>query len=68
MNTEDKLRSEIKQQLEKVTEANSPEIYKRLQTMDGYASLEDSIIRQMIATGTTPAAVIPQMETEYTML
>lgn len=68
MDTEKELRLEIKSQLEKVTQANSPELFIRLQTPEGYAGIEDTIIQQVIATGVTPAALIPQLETEYSMI
>lgn len=68
MDIEKELRLEIKSQLEKVTEANSPELFSRLQTPEGYAGIEDVIINQVVATGVTPAALIPQLETEYSMM
>jgi len=73
MNTkklENKLRLEIKAQLNKVTQANSPlvwaEIHRQNGTLNtvGYARIESRIINKIIAGQLTPAAAIPQLEQE----
>lgn len=58
------LREEILRQLKKVTQANSPHLWKRLRTKEGYRNLEDQIIQRVIALQIVPAAIIPQMESE----
>jgi len=67
---ETKLRLEIKEQLCKVTQANSPliwaEIHKsngKLNTI-GYARIESRIINKIIVGQLTPSAAIPQLEQE----
>jgi hypothetical protein len=70
-NLEQQLRLDIKKQLSKVTQANSPniwaEIYKPDGTLDliGYAHVETKLIRRIISGQLTPAAAIPQLEQEY---
>jgi hypothetical protein len=73
MNTKDletQLRLEIKAQLSKITQANSPliwvEIHKsngKLNTI-GYTRIESRIIGKIIAGQLTPSAAIPQLEQE----
>lgn len=63
-NTETLLRKEILQQLQRLTPANSPNLYPKIQTEKGYKLLEQKIIERIIANGITPAAVIPQLEME----
>lgn len=60
-------RHEILKQLKKVTRANSPTIWQRLQTKEGYASIENIVIQRSISGRLVPAAVIPQLETELSM-
>jgi DNA repair protein RadC len=61
---EKQLRDEILFQLKKVTRANSPHIWQKIQTRDGYRILEEQIIAQVLAQQIVPAAIIPQMECE----
>jgi hypothetical protein len=61
---ERELRSEILSQLKKVTPANSPAIFEQIQTPQGYARIENQVIRRVISQRLVPAAVIPQLETE----
>jgi DNA repair protein RadC len=61
---EKELRDEILLQLRKVTSANSPHIWERIQTRDGYRILEEQIISRVISQQIVPAAIIPQMECE----
>ena len=65
--TERELRSEILKQLKKVTKANSPAIWQQIQSPEGYARIENRIIRRVISQRLVPAAVIPQLETELSM-
>lgn len=64
------LRLEIKKQLSKVTKANSPNIYAVIHNtngslnLNGYARIETRLIQRIIAGQLTPAAAIPQLETE----
>jgi len=67
MNTEQKLRKQINDLLQRITEANSPELYKLI-AEGNYATVEDSVIRMVIANGITPDAAIPFLETEYSMI
>jgi len=64
---EKELREEILKQLKKVTKANSPNIWERIQTKEGYSKLEEQIIYKVINQHLVPAAIIPQMETELNM-
>lgn len=66
--TEIKLRNEIKAQLDRVTYANSPNIWDQMQTAQGYLRLEQTIIDRMLATQLTPGAIIPQLEQEAQMM
>lgn len=61
---EKELREEILHQLKKVTKANSPNIWERIQTREGYLKIEEQIINKVINQHLVPAAIIPQMETE----
>jgi len=71
---EHQLRLEIKEQLSKVTKANSPniwaEIYKPDGTLNlpGYARIEAKLIRRIISGQLIPAAAIPQLEQEYDLM
>lgn len=62
--TIDQLRSEILKSLKMVTENNSPQIHKRIQTKDGYSWVESEIISLVLSTGQAPAMCIPQIESE----
>jgi DNA repair protein RadC len=64
---EKELREEILHQLKKVTKANSPNIWERIQTKEGYSKLEEQIIYKLINQHLVPAAIIPQMEIELNM-
>jgi DNA repair protein RadC len=61
---ENELREEILRQLKRVTKANSPNLWERIQTQQGYKSLEQQIINRIINQHLVPAAIIPQMESE----
>ena len=67
---ESKLRLEIKEQLSKVTHANSPliwaEIHRPNGTLNtvGYTRIESRIIGKIITGQLTPSAAIPQLEQE----
>ncbi len=58
------LRDDILRQLRKVTMVNSPHIWQKIQTREGYQNLEEEIIRRVVALQIVPAAIIPQMEME----
>jgi hypothetical protein len=64
------LRLEIKEQLRKVTKANSPNIHAALYqsngslNVNGYARIEGKLVQKIIAGQLTPAAAIPQLEQE----
>jgi len=67
---QDKLRLAIKKELAKVTESNSPAIWKRIHNkkgflnQKGYQQIESMVIKKMIAGQLTPQAAIPQLEME----
>lgn len=73
-NLEQRLRLEIKEQLIKVTKANSPNIWAEIHTQDGklnlrgYARIETILIHRIISGQLTPAAAIPQLEQEYELM
>jgi ABC-type glycerol-3-phosphate transport system substrate-binding protein len=68
------LRMEIKEQLRKVTRANSPNIYAAIHhsngslNLKGYARIEGKLVQKIIAGQLTPAAAIPQLEQELDLL
>jgi hypothetical protein len=68
------LRLAIKEQLSKVTRANSPHIYDAIYNgnaslnQTGYSRIEGKLIRKIIAGQLTPAAAIPQLEQELDLL
>jgi hypothetical protein len=64
-NLEGELRRDILEQLRKVTRVNSPHLWKNLQTREGYLAMEEEIIRRVVALQIVPAAIIPQMESEF---
>ena len=67
---EDQIRLDIKNELSKLTQMNSPYVWGLFHHRNGkldkaaYANLEEKIIRMMLAGNIPPAAVIPQMEME----
>ncbi|MCX6257963.1 MAG: JAB domain-containing protein [Bacteroidia bacterium] len=61
---ENKLRQEIFDQLKKVTKVNSPNIWEKIQSADGYRAMEEQIIKQVISHQIVPAAIIPQLESQ----
>lgn len=69
-----RLRLEIKEQLSKVTRANSPNIWDTIHKPDGslnlqgYARIEARLVHKIIAGQLTPAAAIPQLEQEYELM
>lgn len=68
------LRLAIKEQLSKVTRANSSHIYSAIYNgngslnQTGYSRIEGKLIRKIIAGQLTPAAAIPQLEQELDLL
>ena len=68
------LRLEIKEQLSKVTRANSPNIYAAIYNsngilnMNGYARIEGKLVQKIISGQLTPAAAIPQLEQELDLM
>lgn len=59
MNTKEKLRQEILEQLKKVNKNNCPKIHEILQTTDGYLWIENKIINMLINERLTPSGCIP---------
>ncbi len=68
------LRLEIKEQLSRVTKANSPNIYSAIYStngnlnVNGYARIEGKLVQKIIAGQLTPAAAVPQLEQELDLL
>ncbi len=58
------LRENIKTALATVTPANSPTIYKLIQTESGYKNVEEMIITKMIQNNFSASACIPHLERE----
>lgn len=58
------LRENIKTALATVTQANSPTIYKLIQTESGYKNVEEMIITKMIQNNFSASACIPHLERE----
>ncbi|MBB1195073.1 hypothetical protein DNC80_15515 [Flavobacterium sp. SOK18b] len=58
------LRENIKEALATVTLANSPTIYKLIQTESGYRNIEEMIIAKMIQNNFSASACIPHLERE----
>lgn len=63
-----KLREEILTQLKKVTEANAPNLFEMMQSPQGYEQVEQMVIDKVLHDQMVPAAVIPLLETELTMI
>ncbi len=67
---QDKLRLEIKKELSKVTESNSPLVWaaihnsKGFLNTKGYQRIEALVINKVISGQLTPSAAIPQIEQE----
>lgn len=65
---EKKLREEILRQLKRVTEANAPNLFEMMQSPQGYEQVEQLVIDKVLHDQMVPAAVIPLLETELTMI
>ena len=59
---ENKLRSKIKQELDKVTKANMPKIHALIQTEAGYKMIENDIIAMMVKNDYSASGCIPHLE------
>ena len=68
------LRLEIKEQLSRVTNVNSPNIYTAIYStngnlnLNGYARIESKLVQKIISGQLTPAAAVPQLEQELDLL
>ena len=65
---EKKLREEILKQLKRVTVANAPNLFEMMQSPQGYEQVEQLVIDKVLHDQMVPAAVIPLLETELTMI
>lgn len=65
---EKKLREEILRQLKRVTEANAPNLFEMMQSPQGYEQVEQLVIDKVLHDQMVPAAVIPLLETEFSMI
>ena len=63
-----RLREEILTQLKRVTEANAPNLFEMMQSPQGYEQVEQLVIDKVLHDQMVPAAVIPLLETELTMI
>lgn len=68
------LRLEIKEQLSKVSKANSPNIFTAIHNTSGslnqhgYFRIEGKLIQKIIAGQLTPSAAVPQLEQELDLM
>lgn len=58
------IRERVLNALKLVTKANSPNIYRIIQSSKGYQKLEERILEKVLRDNRIPEAVIPQMEME----
>ena len=65
---EKKLREEILRQLKRVTAANAPNLFEMMQSPQGYEQVEQLVIDKVLHDQMVPAAVIPLLETEFSMI
>lgn len=65
---EKKLREEILRQLKRVTAANAPNLFEMMQSPQGYEQVEQLVIDKVLHDQMVPAAVIPMLETEFSMI
>lgn len=63
-NVEKQLRTEILNALRNVNADNCPNLWKRIQTRQGYAQVEEMIINMVINDNIAPSSCIPQLESE----
>ena len=63
-----RLREEILTQLKRVTEANAPNLFEMMQSPQGYEQVEQMVNDKVLHDQMVPAAVIPMLETELTMI
>lgn len=61
------LRERILNALKQVTRANSPNIYRMIQTPEGYANVEQVILDKVLSDNRIPEAVIPQLEMQWNL-
>ena len=59
------MRERILNALRQVTEANSPNIHRMIQSKEGYRKLEERILEKVLRDNRIPEAVIPQIEMEW---
>lgn len=59
------MRERILNALRQVTEANSPNIHRMIQTKECYRKLEERILEKVLRDNRIPEAVIPQIEMEW---
>ncbi len=59
------MRQRILSALKKVTPANSPYIFRMIQTQKGYQKMEARILEKVLRENRIPEAVIPQIEMEW---
>lgn len=60
------MRRRIFEALKAVTKANSPVVFERIQTKEGYAKLETEILERCLRENRIPEAIIPQIEMQWT--
>lgn len=60
-----KMRQRVMQALKAVTKANSPYVFKQIQSREGFMKMEERILEKMIRDNRIPEAIIPQIEMEW---
>jgi hypothetical protein len=64
IDTEIAVRTEILSQLKRVTQGNSPSVFQKLQTNNGYKFIERLIVERVVSTGLTIDQIVPHIEQE----
>lgn len=59
------MRQRVLKALKAVTKANSPYIYRQIQSQEGFAKMEQRILEKVLQDNRIPEAVIPQIEMEW---
>jgi hypothetical protein len=60
-----KMRQRVLQALKAVTKANSPYVFKQIQSREGFLKMEERILEKVIRENRIPEAIIPQIEMEW---
>lgn len=66
--TVSQVRQEILQSLKRITAANSPAIYAKLKTANGYNYIERKVVEKVVNTGLSIDEAVPHIEQELSDL